>query len=164
MLSHHPTRLVVQFLRGGLPENERQQPPIIVKMVNAALASRNESKHLKVVAASYNKQGNLILSTRADQTAAELAKYDYIIKPAITTTREVAIREDKRWFKVQIDGVYVGSLTVGEGRALHSGEAVHNELLTCNPLYAMDMGDSRTQHKKRSIDVYRTLKSGMPGR
>lgn len=136
MLSHHPTRLVVQFLPNGLPETERQEPHTLVKMVNAALSSRSESKHMKVVAASYNKQGNLILSTQADQTAAELMKFEHVIIPAITTSRNVIIREDKRWYKVQIDGVYTGSLTVGDGRALHSGEAVHDELLACNPLYA----------------------------
>ena len=67
-----------------------------------------ESKHLKVVAASYNRQGNLILSTRADQTAAELLKHEDVLKPTLawlSGNREVIIQEDKKWFKIQIDGV-----------------------------------------------------------
>ncbi|KAF8159350.1 hypothetical protein B0H34DRAFT_635501, partial [Crassisporium funariophilum] len=43
---------------------------------------------------------------------------------------------DKKWYKVQIDGINTGSLTIGDGRVLHTAETIHSELLACNPLYA----------------------------
>ena len=97
-----------------------------------------ESKHLKVVAASYNRQGNLILSTRADQTTAELLKHEDVLKPTLARlsgNREVIIREYKKWFKIQIDGVNTGALTIGNGQVIHSAEKIHDEFLACNPHY-----------------------------
>ena len=71
-LAHHLTRIVAQFPPNGILDSDRWDPSAIVTRINNALASMRESKHLRIVAASYNRQGNLILSTRADQTAAEL--------------------------------------------------------------------------------------------
>ena len=138
-LAHHQSRLVVQFPPNGIPANNRRDPSNIVTMINAALSNTQEASHIKVVAANYNKQGNIILSTRTDQTAAELSRHEATIKPvlaAIGGTQNVTIREDKRWFKIQIDGVSTGALTIGEGRILYPGERIHNELITCNPLYS----------------------------
>lgn len=137
-LSYHQTRIVAQLLPNGAPANNRRDPSDIVSMINAALTSSRKANHIKVVAATYNKQGNIILSTRADQTAAELAKHEDIIKPVlaeISGTEDVVIREDKKWFKIQIDGVNTGTLTIGEGRATYSGKEIHDELMLCNPLY-----------------------------
>lgn len=138
-LAHHPTRVVAQFPPNGIPEPNRWDPSDIVNRINSNLASLKESKHLKIVAASYNKQGNLILSTRADQTAAELLKHEDIIKPVLARLsgkQEIVLSEDKKWYKIQIDGVNTGSLTVGNGRAIHTTERIHNELLSCNPHYS----------------------------
>ena len=138
-LAHHHSRLVVQILPDGAPANNRLDPSDIVSKVNAALSTSQESSHIKVVAASYNKQGNIILSTRADQTAAELAKHENILRPVlsrISGAPNVEIRQDKKWFKVQIDGVNTGTLTIGQGRAIYTGEKIHDELQLCNPLYA----------------------------
>lgn len=138
-LAHHYTRLVVQFLPNGIPNSNRWDPSKIVMKVNSTLSLICEVKHLKVVAASYNKQGNIILSSRADQTAAELAKFEDAIKPVLvrlSSIQNVVVHEDKKWFKVQVDGVNTGSLTIGEGQVLYSGEKIHDELSLCNPLYA----------------------------
>ena len=135
-LAHHYTRLVAQFLPNGVPLSNRREPSDIVSKINASLTSTPQTKHIRVVAANYNKQGNIIISTRADQTAAELAKHEEIIKPAlvrISGIREVVIREDKKWYKVQIDGVSTGSLTLGGGRTIYTGEKIHDELLCATP-------------------------------
>ena len=134
----HPSRLVVQFPPQGLPIERRPDPSTIVDKINTALTSNPQAKHLKVVAANFNNQGNLIISTRADQTAAHLIKFQNVISHIFTNIyneQTPIIREDKKWFKIQVDGVSTGSLTIGNGRALHTPQAVHSELLACNPSY-----------------------------
>lgn len=138
-LAHHPTRLVAQFLPNGVPASNRRDPSVIVAKVNTALSSAQRTRQIRVVAASYNKQGNIILSTRADQSAAELTKYEDIIKPALISVsgiQNVVLREDKKWYKIQIDGVNTGSLTIAGERSTHTGEKIHDELMICNPLYS----------------------------
>ena len=137
--SHHPSRLVVQYSPNGVAPDKRHDPSLIVENVNAALTANPRSKHLKVVAASYNNHGNLILSTRADQTAEELLKHQEHIAPVLSklgNNQEVTLRQDKKWYKIQIDGVNTGSLSIGNGRILHSGDTIHTELLACNPIYS----------------------------
>ena len=137
--SHHPSRLVVQFKPNGIPPEQRPDPSLLVGNINASLAHDPQSKHLKVVAANFNNQGNLILSTRSDQTAEQLMKFQNSFSHLLANLnnqQEVILREDKKWFKVQVDGVSTGSLTPLNGRILHSAEDVHKELLACNPLYA----------------------------
>lgn len=60
----------------------------------------------------------------------------YHLLANLNNQQEVIIREDKKWYKIQVDGVSTGSLTALNGRILHSAEDVHLELLACNPLYA----------------------------
>jgi hypothetical protein len=137
--SHHPSRLVVQFLPNGLPVDRRLDPSEIVSRLNTDLASKSKSTHMKVVAANFNNQGNLIISTRSDQTAAELLKFQDEFTPSLALlggNRDFTLREDKKWFKVQIDGVNTSSFSIGNERVANSAEAIQNELLTCNPLYA----------------------------
>ena len=137
--SHHPSRLVAQFLPKGVPDILRPDPGSIVTKLNSALALNQASKHLKVVAASFNTQGNLIISTRADQTASELLKYQEGLLPILTqigNTNEVQLREDKKWFKIQIDAVNTSAISITNQKILLSGEAVHEELASCNPQYA----------------------------
>ena len=45
------------------------------------------------------------------------------------------IHEDKKWYKLQVDGVNTGALIIGDRRVLHTADKVHDELLTCNPHY-----------------------------
>ena len=76
---------------------------------------------MKVVAANFNNQGNLILSTRADQTAVELLKHQNLYSHLLANLggrQDVVLREDKKWFKIQIDGVNTGALTIANGRVL----------------------------------------------
>ena len=76
---------------------------------------------------------------RADQTAADLLKHQDIlllVLARISGNKETILCEDKKWFKIQIDGVNSGTLTVGNGRTIYPAEKIHDELLNCNPSYA----------------------------
>jgi hypothetical protein len=135
--SHHPSRLVIQFPPDGLREQDKKDPHVIVKSVNIALERNPKSRHLRVVAAKFSLQGNLILSTRADQTAAELIKASDIIAPAINPNNlPISFREDKKWFKIQIDGVSTTAYALDGTGSTHNSTSIHDELSTCNPSYA----------------------------
>jgi len=96
-----------------------------------------KARHIKVVAATYNNQGNLIVSTCADQRASDLLQYAEDFLPHISQGHETSALEDKHWFKIQIDGVSTHT-TINHGpRSLLDTETVHQELITCNPTYAI---------------------------
>ena len=44
--------------------------------------------------------------------------------------------KDKRWFKIQVDGVSTHTMANYGPRTLLAAETVHEELRTCNPAYA----------------------------
>ena len=137
--SHHPSRLVINFLPNGLQTNLKPDPSAIVNDINSTLALKSASKHLKVVAASFNNQGNLILSTRADQTAADLIKFHNDFAPnlsRLSNNQQFTLREDRKWYKIQIDGVNTTSNSIGNERVINSADLIHMELAACNPLYA----------------------------
>ena len=137
--SHHPSRLVVHFLPNGLHEGLRPDPSAIVGGINSSLDKNPACKHLRVVAASFNPQGNLILSTRSDQLAADLLNFQNKISPTIThisNNQQFILREDKKWFKLQIDGVNTSSVSIGNNTILNSADSIHMELTACNPIYA----------------------------
>jgi len=137
--AHHPTRLIIQFL----PDPEGQRATLeqrmdsleIVETVNRALAKNTESAHLKIVAASYNHQGNLIVSTRGDQTAAQLTPFIHLFKDEIARGRQIQAREDKRWYKIQADGISTTTTKIDGSRGVHTPESIHVELGACNPAY-----------------------------
>jgi hypothetical protein len=164
--SHHPSRLVVQFKPNGIPTEKRPDPSQIVGNINAALALNPQSTHMKVVAANFNNQGNLILSTRSDQTAEELTKFQNSFSHVLadlSNRQEIVIREDKKWFKIQIDGVSTGSLSAANGRILHSAEVVHTELMACNPIYAMskEFIVAKPRWLRTEEELHTTLKSSL---
>jgi hypothetical protein len=63
------------------------------------------------------------------------ASFSHILTD-LSNKQEIVIREDKKWFKIQVDGVSTGALSIANSRILHSAEDVHTELLACNPIYA----------------------------
>jgi hypothetical protein len=137
--SHHPSRLIAQFTPTGIPEGMRPDPSAIVSKVNAALTAHHPGKHLKVVATNFNTQGNLILSTRADQTASDLHTCHGIILPIlaqINNNSKIELHEDKKWFKIQIDAVNTSAISIGNEKVPNTPNMVHAELLSCNPQYA----------------------------
>ena len=117
--AHHPSRLIAQFLPTGIPENLRPDPNTIVTELNAAIERSHPSRSVKIVTASFNPQGNLIISTRADQTANKILRYRDAVLPVLTNignSQHVELREDKKWFKIQIDAVNTSTISIGNER------------------------------------------------
>jgi len=114
------------------------EPALVISTINNALANSHslKAKHIKAVASSYNNQGNLILSTRADQRAADLLQYAETFLPLISQGYNTSALGDKCWFKRQIDGVSTHTMTNYGSRTLLTAEMVHDELTACNPSYA----------------------------
>ena len=73
------------------------------------------------------------------------------------------LRKDKKWFKIQVDGVNTGSLSIGEGRVLYSTETVHMELLACNPLYnkAQNLIVAKPRWLRTDEELHTTPKSSL---
>ena len=136
--AHHPCRAVIRFLPDGIKEGDRMEPALVVNTINNALANSQalKAKHIKAVAATYNNQGNLIVSTRADQRATDLLQFVEIFLPLISQGYTTSALEDKRWFKIQVDGVSTHTMANYRPRTLLAAETVHEELRTCNPAYA----------------------------
>lgn len=137
--AYHPSRLVVRFLPRGIPENLWPDPSSVVNDLNAALSANQASKHMKIVAANFNPNGNLIISTRLDQSASDLLKFRSTILPIISRMNNdlgVLLREDKEWFKIQVDAVCTTSVTASNDRIVNTSDVVHSEFLACNPQYA----------------------------
>ena len=138
LTAHHPCHAVIRFLPDGIREEDRMEPALVVSTINNALANTQslKAKHIKAVAASYNNHGNLIVSTRADQLATDLLQYAETFLPLISQGYKTSALEDKRWFKIQVDGVSTHSMANLGPRTLLTAEAVHAELMACNPTYA----------------------------
>ncbi|KAK0447357.1 uncharacterized protein EV420DRAFT_1483734 [Desarmillaria tabescens] len=66
----------------------RSRTTYIVKTINKALQDHVESKHLVAVSSKYNTNGNVIICTREDQTAVELAKYSHLFTELIASGRD----------------------------------------------------------------------------
>ena len=121
---------------------------------------------MKVVAANFNAQGNLIISTRSDQTASELLKFRDLLTPILShlsSTNEVQLREDRKWFKIQIDAVNTSAISISNERVLISAEEVHAKLLACNPQYAQlhDSLVSKPRWFRSNEELLTTSKSSL---
>jgi hypothetical protein len=137
--AHHPSRFIVQFPPGGIAKEARLHEEEVVRRVNEALGENPTSAHLHIVAATYNQQGNLILSTRSDQTAAEVVPFTKQFIERIAQGHKTEAREDKRWFKIQVDGVSTRSTAItidGPQIVVRSPLEIHEHLARCNPAYA----------------------------
>ncbi|PPR03943.1 hypothetical protein CVT26_001149 [Gymnopilus dilepis] len=161
--SHHPSRLVVQFLPDGIKDADKSDPQEIVQIINDGLSQHPDARHLKVVAARFNKQGNLILSTRSDQTAAELIKHATKFLPAIDKGYQTEVREDKKWYKIQVDGVSTRTVGLMGQLNINSEERVHRELAACNPYYAQISAHitSIPRWMRTKEDLYTTPRSSV---
>jgi hypothetical protein len=90
--------MVIQFSLNGIPQDARPSPQQVVTTLNQALGGNPKAKHLKIVAANFNYEGNLIVSTRSDQTAVELIKFRETLRVPlgdICSNREMSLKEDK---------------------------------------------------------------------
>ncbi|KAH6906675.1 Endonuclease/exonuclease/phosphatase, partial [Coprinopsis sp. MPI-PUGE-AT-0042] len=133
--AYHPSRAVFIF-EGGIPEAERLPPDEICQRLNEGLAKIPKARHFKIVAAKYTQHGNLLVNTKATQNASELVEHAAQLLPLLHSKHKASARPDVKWWKIQIDGVATRRLTVAGDVEPYTGEAVHNELKTCNQLYA----------------------------
>jgi len=115
------------------------EPALIVDTINSTLANSQslKAKHIKVVAATYNNQDNLIISTCADQRALDLLQYVETFLPLISQGHNTSTLEDKQWFKIQVDRVSTHSMSNFGPRTILMAETVHDELTACNPAYTL---------------------------
>ncbi|KAG6825292.1 hypothetical protein H0H92_004135 [Tricholoma furcatifolium] len=129
MQSHHPSRLVV-IARGEELDQQKLNPRALVTYINDALASGEDSRHLRVASAQYNHRRNLILMTREDQTGADLLKHaERFIHVFEVPVHTLELVTDDRCFKVRIDGVWTGKTGT-----VHTPEELLEELGQVNPI------------------------------
>ena len=135
--AHHPCRAVICFLPDGNKEEGCMEPALVISTINNVLVKSDslKVKHIKVVAASYNNQGNLIVSTQAEQRAMDLLQYMETFLPLISQGYKTSALEDKHWFKIQINGVSTHTMSNYRPRTLLMAEMVHDKLMACNPTY-----------------------------
>ena len=131
---HHPSRLVVQVLPDGLPEPERKDPPTMVQQINEALGNHEDSRHMRIVSAKWNANGNCVVFTRADQKAADLIQFQDRFIDIVAQGRQAIARVDKKWVKIQVNGVRTGTFDLTS--TLYTPETIHEELRANNPAYA----------------------------
>lgn len=132
--SHHPTCLII-LIDPPMLEDEQEDPETIVGKINHKLEQHQATKDLRIVAAKYNKKGNLVLHTREDRTAEDLlANMSKFIRE-IGKGRKLTALVDRPWYKIQVDGLSTGVMTYDGKRNFHDSERIHQELTTCNPGY-----------------------------
>ena len=131
---HHPSRLVIQILPDGMPEQERQDPPHMVKQINETLMRFEDSQQMRIVSAKWNANGNCVVFTRADQKAEDLIKFQDRFVRIIAQGRQAVARVDKKWVKIQVNGVRTGTFDMTP--TLYTPETIHEELSANNPAYA----------------------------
>jgi hypothetical protein len=132
--AHHPSRLVIRILPEGIPPNERPDSTTLVKAINEQLSASRDSRNLKVVSVKWNNSGNCVVFTRADQKAADLLKFKDRFIHLIKGQREAVALEDKKWVKIQVNGIRTGAFDPIPG--IYSADTLHNELKANNPAYA----------------------------
>jgi len=97
LTAHHPCHAVICFLPDGIKEGEHLKPTLVVDKINGTLANSQslKARHMKVIAATYNNQGNLIISTHADQRVSDLLQYTKDFLFHINQGFETSALEDK---------------------------------------------------------------------
>lgn len=133
--AHHPSRLIIGINdlppTAPLPDADK-----LATDINAALKQNDASKHLLVINVKWNKRRNCILTVRDGQTGAELAKHAPLFSHLIAPTPDaITVREDKKWFKIQVNGVRTGTQDA-LNRNPYTPETLHAELCAKNPVYA----------------------------
>ncbi|KAJ7862235.1 Endonuclease/exonuclease/phosphatase, partial [Mycena olivaceomarginata] len=131
--AHHPSRLIVQILPGGLKPEERPDAEKLTNHINDRLAADPQASHLKVVSHKWTYNGHCVVLTRADQSAAELIKFQHLFTDAIAPGHQTKAGLDIPWVKIKIDGIRTGAYD--RVPTIHSEEALHRELSDKNPIY-----------------------------
>ena len=100
-----------------------------------SLTSKGTSPDLKITAIKWNTQENCIAFTRTDQTAAAVLPFASELPNVIAPGYNGQVREDKKWFKVEIWNVRTGACDYN-GSGIYTPQTIHQHLREVNPEYA----------------------------
>ena len=106
--AHDPIHLVVYFS----PDTNtilRENNFTIVNDINQLLKSNGAPDNQVVTAVKWNLQGNYIIITHSDTTAADIIPFTEGIANVIIPGATDTIREDKKWFKIKVNNVRTGT-------------------------------------------------------
>ncbi|KAJ6492978.1 hypothetical protein C8R45DRAFT_787973, partial [Mycena sanguinolenta] len=134
MNAHHPSRLVVQILPNGLKPEERPRDADTIDEINRRLSAIPEAQQLMVVSIKWTHNGNCVLFTRADQSAAELLKLPQAFEDVVAPGHRIKAGQDTKWLKIQVDGVPTGAFD--RIPTIYDQETIHEEFKVKNPTYA----------------------------
>ena len=132
--AHHPTRLAIVFDSTPPPDSRRDEVTT-VQDINVSLTSKGAPPDLKITAIKWNTQGNCIAFTRTDQTAAAVLPFASELPNVIAPGHNGQVREDKKWFKVEIRNVRTGAFDYN-GSGIYTPQTIHQHLREVNPEYA----------------------------
>jgi len=100
-----------------------------------SLTSKGTLPDLKITAIKWNTQGNCIAFTRTDQTAATVLPFASELPNVIVPGHNGQVREDKKWFKVEIRNVRTGACNYN-GSGIYTPQTIHRHLHEVNSEYA----------------------------
>ncbi|KAG7094659.1 hypothetical protein E1B28_005482 [Marasmius oreades] len=174
--AHHPSRLVVRFVRTGVKEDDKEDPRALAERLNLSISSAALIRGLEippmVVAVNYNRtNSSLIVYVREDQAAADLLPFEEEIRRCILQDNpqgyELKIYVDKKWFKIQVDNVptkdrygYIfTSATLMEELTRNNAtvsKLYQEERITMEPRWTRTMEDLMAQGTRRSSFIFGT--------
>ena len=131
--AYHPTCLAIVF-DSTPPSNFRRDEVTIVQDINASLTSKGTPPDLKITAIKWNTQGNCIAFTRTNQTAATVLSFTSKLPNVIVPGHNRQVREDKKWFKVEIQNIRTGAFNYN-GSGIYTPQIIHKHLHKVNPEY-----------------------------
>lgn len=133
--AHHPSRLIIDTSKLDAAAT-RPDADKLATDINAALQKDETAKHIVVVNVKWNKKGNGVITVLDGQTGTELAAHAKLFTHLFAPSPEaLTIREDKRWYKIQVNGVRTGTQD-NVSRSIYTPETLDAELRTKNPVYA----------------------------
>jgi len=124
--AHDPTRLVVCFLP-GTNTTLREDNLTIVNDINQLLKSNGTPDNQVVTAVKWNLQRNCIVITCSDTTVADIIPFTEGIANVIIPGATGTIRENKKWFKIEVNNVKTG-VRDSNGKDIYSSEFIHENL------------------------------------
>jgi len=124
--AHDPIHLVVYFP----PDTNtilREDNFTIVNDINQLLKSNGAPDNQVVTVVKWNLQGNYIIITYSDTTAADIIPFTEGIANVIIPGATDTIREDKKWFKIEVNNVRTGARD-SNGKDIYSPEFIYENL------------------------------------
>ena len=131
--AHYPIYLPIVF-NSILLLNSRRNKATIVQNINVSLTSKGAFLDLKIIAIKWNTQENCIVFTRTNQTATVVFSFTSELPNVIALGYNGQVREDKKWFKVEIQNVKTGACNYNSS-CIYIPQIIHQHLCKVNPKY-----------------------------